>query len=82
MPVIDRRGQPLPDGRQFKGTRIIFGIKQPGSSAKPSKTPAPSSVETGKYPTTRPTQTTTEDALLEWSNNEPRSDSQLKNKSE
>jgi len=28
--------QPLPDGHPFKGGRIIFGAKRPGSSAKPS----------------------------------------------
>ena len=28
--------QPLPDGHPFKGGRIIFGAKPPGSSKKPS----------------------------------------------
>lgn len=28
--------QPLPDGHPFKGGCIIFGMKRPGSSVKPS----------------------------------------------
>ena len=37
--------RPLPDGHPFKGGRIIFGMKPPGSSAKPStpEGPKPSS---------------------------------------
>ena len=38
-------GRPFPDGHPFKGGRIIFGAKPPGSSAKPStpEEPKPSS---------------------------------------
>ena len=45
MPVIDRRGQPLPKDHPFSGTRIIFGAKRPSSSAKPSETPEQSSAQ-------------------------------------
>lgn len=38
MPVIDRRGQPLPKDHPFSGTRIIFGANRPGSSKNPSET--------------------------------------------
>lgn len=37
-------GTPLPDGHPFKNGCVIFGMKRPGSSAKPSKqTAEPSS---------------------------------------
>lgn len=37
MPVkINPRGTPLPDGHPLKGGCVIFGMKRPGSSAKPS----------------------------------------------
>jgi len=31
MPIIDRRGMPLEENHPFKGARIIFGARRPGS---------------------------------------------------
>jgi 3-dehydroquinate dehydratase len=37
MTIINREGQPLPEGHPFSGTRIIFGMKRPDSFGKKSK---------------------------------------------
>ena len=71
MAVIERRGQPLPDGHPFKGTRIIFGANQPGSLETPSETQESSSAEPTKNSApvesnNRPVATTTEEGLMNW----------------
>lgn len=45
MPVIDRRGQPLPKDHPFSGTQIIFGGKRSGLSENPSETLKKSSAQ-------------------------------------
>ncbi len=37
MPIINREGQPLPEGHPFSGTRIIFRKKPSDSFGKNSK---------------------------------------------
>ena len=50
MAVVDRTGQPLPDGHPFKGTQIHFGLRPPQTSQKNSA-PPPDSPAT--FPATR-----------------------------
>lgn len=56
MPVIDRRGQPLPDNHPLKGGAIIFGVKPPKNWPRPKPEQAEQQQQPAPLPGSAPDQ--------------------------